>query len=235
MVELVRRGEGGTVVTPNVDHVVQAQDNPHLRRAYADASLSLVDGVPLLWAARVLGRPLPEKVSGSDLFLPLVARAAVHGMRVFLLGAAPMVASMCARKLRERFDRLTVVGTHSPRLHHDADASTLGEIIGRVRSASPHIVFVALGCPKQEILMHRIAHDIRPAVLIGVGASLDFVAGTIPRAPRWMSVAGLEWLYRLMREPVRLAPRYLVRDPRFAGIVLDQLRRGHSGRGGHAA
>ncbi len=235
IVELVERGDGGTVLTPNVDHVVQAESLPELRAAYEDASLSLVDGMPLLWAARLLGRPLPQKISGSDLFLPLVARAADRGMSVYLLGAAPGVAEACAAKLQDRFPPLGAVETHSPVVDHDLDSPTREAIVSRLRAARPDIVFVALGCPKQEVLMRRIARDVRPAVLVGVGASLDFVVGTLRRAPRWMSAAGLEWLHRLVREPVRLAPRYLVRDPRFVGIVLSQLRRGASGHASRRA
>jgi N-acetylglucosaminyldiphosphoundecaprenol N-acetyl-beta-D-mannosaminyltransferase len=219
---LVDAKKGGTVVTPNVDHVVLAEDDPRLREAYDGASLVLVDGMPVLWAARILGTPLHEKVSGSDLVLPLMKRAAERGFRVFFLGGAEGVADKAAERLKAIVPGLSIVGTDARRIDIDRalpDAS----LLARVREARPDLVLVALGCPKQEIFMRQVASALRPAVLLGVGASLDFWAGTAERAPAWMSRAGLEWLYRLAHEPRRLWRRYLVRDPRFAWIVAHEL------------
>jgi N-acetylglucosaminyldiphosphoundecaprenol N-acetyl-beta-D-mannosaminyltransferase len=216
---LLRAGEGGAVFTPNVDHVVLADENPRMREAYARASISLADGMPLLWAARLLGRPLPEKVSGSDFVPLLLERAAERGWRVYFLGGAPGVAALARDKLRESLPRLQVVGVDAPAIHVDDPAERRAEVVARVREARPDLVLVALGAPKQEIWIDQTRSDLRPAVLLGVGASLDFVAGTIPRAPRWLSRVGLEWAFRLSREPRRLWRRYLVRDPRFLVIL----------------
>ncbi len=223
ILQLVERGEGGTVMTPNVDHVVLAEDDLRLRAAYADASVSLVDGKVLFEAARLLGHRLPEKVSGSDLFEPLVGYAAAFDKRVFLLGGAPGIAARTAARLVQEFPPLVVAGIDAPALDLDRDPETHDAIVAELRAARPDLVFLAFGCPKQEILMHRIARAVRPAVLVGVGASFDFVAGAVQRAPEWVSEHGLEWLYRLMHEPLRLAPRYLVRDPRFAAILLREI------------
>jgi len=225
IVALVRRGEGGTVFTPNVDHVVQVEDDERLRAAYRDASLSLVDGMPVLWAARLLGRRLPEKISGSDLIVPLMERAANERLRVFLLGGGPNIADAAASKLCATFRELRIVGTEAPWIDLDRDAPWHDALIDRIREAHPQLVLVAFGCPKQEIFMHRAALSLRPSVLVGVGAALDFVAGRAPRAPSWMSRAGLEWVQRLAREPRRLGPRYLARDPRFLSILFRSLLR----------
>lgn len=227
--QLVRSGGGGAVFTPNVDHVVLAHDNPRMRAAYSRANLALADGMPLLWAARLLGEPLPEKVSGSD-FVPMVLeRAADRGWRVYFLGGQPGVAALARDKLREGLPNLRVVGVDAPLI--DANDLTKGcaPIIARVKLARPDVVFVALGAPKQEIWIDLVRDELRPAVLLAVGASLDFMAGSVPRAPRWISKAGLEWLFRLSREPRRLWRRYLLHDPRFVAIfghlAVDRARR----------
>ncbi len=221
IVRLVREGRGGTVFTPNVDHVVQAEHDPAFREAYGRTSLSLVDGTPVLWAARLLGTPLPEKLSGSDLFEPLVERAAQERLRVVLLGGAPGVAELAARNLRERIPTLQVVDTLAPRL---ALTATEGEraCVERLQRARADLIFVCLGAPKQELFSDRNRQALAPAVLVGFGAAVDFAAGTVPRAPRWVSRAGLEWAFRLGREPRRLAARYLFRDPEFVKIIAVQ-------------
>jgi N-acetylglucosaminyldiphosphoundecaprenol N-acetyl-beta-D-mannosaminyltransferase len=226
---LVRAGAGGTVFTPNVDHFVLAEEDPRFRSAYAATDLALVDGTPVLWAARALGTPLPEKVSGSDLLLPVVERAARYGWRVYLLGAAPGVADRVKATLERDFPGVAIVGTSSPNVDLSKDVSEQAAILKEVSETHPHILFLALGSPKQEIWAHRIREKLKPTVVIGVGASFDFVAGTAKRSPRWISELGLEWLYRLAHEPRRLWKRYLVRDPKFAAIVLRQLGVGARG------
>lgn len=216
--KLVAAGRGGLVCTPNVDHIIIAERNPEFRQAYAGAALSLADGMPLLWAARLLGRPLPEKVSGSDLVLPLCERAAARGWRVYLLGAGPGVADEAARRLRQRLG-LNVVGTDSPRIRVDGSPDDTAAALERLRVARPDLVLLAFGAPKQEIWAYRHRAALGGAVAVGVGASLDFIAGTLRRAPRWMSQVGLEWLFRLLSEPRRLWRRYLVDDPWFAVVV----------------
>ena len=221
---LVKRREGGFVFTPNVDHVVLAEDNEELRTAYEDASLRLADGMPILWASHLLGRPLPEKVSGSDLVIPLVERAAREGWRVYFLGGAPGVGDLAAHRLKERFPALEIAGVDSPKISLDADDLESRAALARLKAAKADLVLVALGCPKQELWIHRNAAAMQPAVALGVGASLDFIAGVVKRAPRWMQKVGLEWFYRLCQEPGRMWRRYLVRDPQFLGIVMRTLR-----------
>jgi N-acetylglucosaminyldiphosphoundecaprenol N-acetyl-beta-D-mannosaminyltransferase len=215
---LVDRRQGGGVFTPNVDHIVKAESNEAFRKAYDHVSLSLADGMPLVWVAPLLGCPLPERVAGSDMVMPLLELAAKRRWRVYLLGGAPGVAESVARMLSSDMG-ITVAGWDDSRIN--ADGSDPGDAsIARVRAANADLVFVALGPPKQELWIQRAADAIRPAVALGVGASLDFIAGKYKRAPAWMGRMGLEWAYRLLQEPRRLWRRYLVEGPRFIGIVL---------------
>jgi N-acetylglucosaminyldiphosphoundecaprenol N-acetyl-beta-D-mannosaminyltransferase len=216
---LVAARRGGTVFTPNVDHVVLAEHDEALRSAYEDASLRLVDGMPVVWASRALGRPLPEKISGSDLVPALIPVARTHRWRVYLLGSTPENAARAAAALTSH--GVDVVGFSSPYI--DVSEAPDENVLDAVARAAPDVVFVGLGAPKQELFAHAVAPRLAPAVLLGVGATIDFLAGAVPRAPAWMSRAGLEWLYRLAREPRRLWRRYLLRDPQFAWIVLKQL------------
>jgi N-acetylglucosaminyldiphosphoundecaprenol N-acetyl-beta-D-mannosaminyltransferase len=220
---LVEAGSGGIVVTPNVDHIVQAHALPRLQEAYRRAALSLADGQPLLWMARLLRRPLPEKVSGSDFIHPLMALAAAEGWGVFLVGAREATSQAAAARLEAEHPGLRVVGRDTTMwngLHAPA-------VVGAIQASGARIVIVALGCPKQELWMLQHAALAAPAVCFGLGGTLDFLAGDVPRAPRWMSRAGLEWTYRLAQDPRRLAHRYLVRDlqivPLFARMLWRQL------------
>ena len=214
---LVAARAGGSVFTPNVDHVVTAEDDFAFRSAYERASLSLADGQALVWATHWLGTPVPAKVSGSDLVWPLLERAATEGWGVYLLGGAEGAAAAAAARL-ERELGVRVVGHDAPFVKTEG-APDEDAIVERVRSAAPDLLLVGLGAPKQERFIDRTAVRLRPAVALGVGASIDFLAGRVRRAPGWVSRSGFEWLYRLAQEPRRLAHRYLVKDPRFALIV----------------
>lgn len=226
---LVTAGKGGYVVTPNIDHVVLADDNPHFRQAYAEASLSLVDGKPLQWVSGWVGAALPEKISGSDLIEPVLQRAAERKWRVYFLGAGPGVAEKAAEVARQKFGT-HVVGCDAPMISADPNDPKNAEPMKKLREAKPDLVLVALGAPKQEILMHRLREQYAPAVALGIGASLDFLAGNVKRAPSWVSSAGMEWAWRLAKEPKRLWRRYLVNDPKFVLILAKTLRRPMSER-----
>lgn len=219
---LVARGAGGGVHTPNVDHIVLSERSRHFADVYARADLTLADGVPVVWASRLLGAPLPAKLSGADLMWPLARYAAARGWRVYLLGGLPGAAAEAARRFQADCG-LEVVGVDDSRVSLDRPDSYAG-VVARIRAAEPDLVLVAYGAPKQELWIDRVRESITPAVSIGVGASLDFVAGRLRRAPAWMSRVGLEWLFRLCQEPRRLWRRYLVQDPMFLLIVLRTLR-----------
>ena len=217
--EVVAAGTGGYVVTPNVDHLCLAETDPSLVAAYDEASVSLLDGMPLLWLGRLQGQPLPAKISGSDLLLPLLQRAAAQSWRVYFLGGQPGVGAAAGAILQARLPGLQIVGMDAPPMGFERDPAASAAVIAKLRAAEPQLVLVALGCPKQEKWMHQARADYAPAVALGIGASLDFIAGTVRRAPGWMSRMGLEWVYRLLQEPRRMASRYLVRDRAFIGIL----------------
>jgi N-acetylglucosaminyldiphosphoundecaprenol N-acetyl-beta-D-mannosaminyltransferase len=219
---LVDTGRGGSVFTPNVDHIVMAEEDQRFRDAYERASLVLVDGMPVLWASRLLRTPLVEKVSGSDLIVPLAELAAASGWRVYLLGGGPGSAAASAARFRSEFG-VNVVGHDDPIVASDGAAENEVAVLSRIRRARPDLVLVGLGAPKQEFFIERAQEWLGYAVAVAIGAGLDFVAGNIRRAPRWMCASGLEWLYRLAQEPRRLWRRYLVRDPRFLLVVARTL------------
>lgn len=225
---LVRRGEGGTVFTPNVDHVVRAEDDLRFRAAYASVSLSLIDGMPVLWACQLLGRPAPGKVSGSDLVRPLSARAAAAGLRLYLLGGDPGVADRAAALLTREHPGLLVVGVDSPTIEIAAPPESRRDVLERIRRVGPDLVLVAFGSPKGELWAAEACEALRPSVLVSVGAALDFLAGIQRRAPPWMSRLGVEWLHRLAHDPKRLWRRYLLRGPRFVPLLLRCLWQAHS-------
>lgn len=219
---LMRAGAGGAVFTPNVDHVVRAERDPDFRAAYAAADVVLADGMPLVWASRLAGAPLPERVAGSDLVVPLAHRASQIGCRLFLLGGAPGDAEKAAAVLERRGVR--IAGVAAPRVELEEAARAANRALAeRVRASGARLVYVALGAPKQEIWIHRHRALVGQAVMVGVGASLAFVAGTVPRAPAWMSRAGAEWVHRLATNPGRLWRRYLVDDLGFAAILWRML------------
>ena len=223
---LVRRGRGGAIFTPNVDHVVMADEHEGLRRAYRRADLSFADGMPLVWTSRILGRRIPEKLSGSDMIVPIVELAARENWGVYMLGGMPGVpgaAELAAQRLVAQFG-VRIVGVDPAFVTMNGDGPDDAAVLERVRAAAPDIVFVALGAPKQELWIARSLDAIRPAVAIGCGASLDFISGQLSRAPSWVSSAGFEWAYRLAQDPRRLWKRYLIRGPRFIGILWRTAR-----------
>jgi N-acetylglucosaminyldiphosphoundecaprenol N-acetyl-beta-D-mannosaminyltransferase len=207
----VREGEGRCryVVTPNVDHVVKLQNNSDLRAAYEDASLVLADGHPVVWAASLLGKRLPERVPGSDLVPALFdAEKQKHKLRVFLLGAGPGVALRAANRIHERWAGVEVCGTYSPAPGFEHDEAECERILQMISQAHPMVLIVGLGAPKQEIWVHRYRERIDALAALCVGATIDFLAGEKARAPLWMRKARLEWVHRMISEPRRLAGRY---------------------------
>jgi len=209
------------VVTPNVDHVVMYQEHAGLQEAYADASLVVADGFPVVVAARWLGVDIPERVAGSDLVPALFTAAAARGaLRVFLLGAGPGVGERAAEKIHQRWPHVQVVGTDSPPLGFEKREDENRRIVERVNETRPDVLVVGLGAPKQELWVHQHRSSISASVVLCAGATIDFLAGEKSRAPRWMQSAGLEWLHRVGTEPRRLLRRYLKDAWRFPRIVL---------------
>ena len=208
------------VVTPNVDHIVRLETNKDLQKVYANASLILTDGKPLLWIAKWYGTPIKEKISGSDLFPMVCKMASEKGYTMFFLGAAAGVAAKAAKNLMKRFDGLNVVGTYSPPYGFEKNETELSKIFSMIKAAKPDILIVGLGCPKQELFMYHYCKDLGVPISFGLGASLDFEAGNIKRAPKWMRNHGLEWFYRITQDPKRLVKRYLVDDIQIFRLAL---------------
>lgn len=207
------------VTTPNTDHVVRLQTDSQLRAAHADASLCIADGMPVIWASRLLGRPLKERVTGADLLPNVCARAAQDGRSLYLLGGMDGVAERAAHNLRARYPGLRIAGTYSPPFGFERDADECRRIAERIDRARPDILAIGLGCPKQELWIAAHRREMRYGVALCIGAAIDFAAGNLARAPQWMQDNGLEWLYRLAQEPGRLWKRYLVDDMAFARVV----------------
>lgn len=209
-------GRGGVVVTPNLDHLRQLARRPELESLYRQADLVVADGMPLVWASRLQGLPLPERVAGSELVWSLTAEAALRGKSIFLLGGAPGACQAAADRLRECYPGARFAGHLCPPLGFEYDSKQIELIRNTLREAQPDIVYVALGFPKQERLTAYLQSEFPHMWFLGVGFSLSFVSGQASRAPGWMIRHGLEWLHRLFHDPRRLASRYLVHDLPFA-------------------
>lgn len=217
-------GVGGYVVTPNVDHLVNVRRDPSLSRIYQRAILSVPDGVPLVWLSKLLGQPVREKVSGSDLLLPLLRAAAKADVAVFILGSRPDVVNRAIAEATKVLPGLRIVGSASPKVQVDGDQQEVADALAEAHRGGARLVLVALGSPKQEIVMFRHGWRLPEATFVGVGASIDFLAGAVRRAPQWVSRAGLEWAYRLWQEPRRLWRRYLVEGPAVLPVLASMAR-----------
>jgi N-acetylglucosaminyldiphosphoundecaprenol N-acetyl-beta-D-mannosaminyltransferase len=208
----IEQREPGFIVTPNVQHVCLCDRMPEFRAAYDHAFLSLADGVPIVWASRLFGAPLPQKLSGSDMVPRLSAFASERGYSVFFLGGTPGTAEKAVEILLARHPSLKIAGMYCPPYGFEKDPAANDATIAAVNAARPDICFVALGSPKQELWMLNNYTRLGVPICVGVGAAFDMLSGRIRRAPEWLQNAGLEWLWRLSQEPRRLWRRYLVED-----------------------
>jgi N-acetylglucosaminyldiphosphoundecaprenol N-acetyl-beta-D-mannosaminyltransferase len=221
-------GRGGWIATPNVDICRKSFLDPAIRDLVRNATLIVPDGMPLIWAARLSGQPLPERVSGSSLIDTLSCAAASAKLSVYLLGGAPGVPEKAAIALGRRYPGLRVAGTNAPPFGFDRSSTGMSAMRERIRTAQPDIVFVGLGFPKQERVIAELTAVCPRTWFVGCGAAITFAAGTLSRAPEWMQGSGLEWLFRLLKEPRRLFRRYLIEDLPFAVKLLAETlaRRG---------
>jgi glycosyltransferase, WecB/TagA/CpsF family len=217
---LIQENKNAYVVTPNVDHIVQLETNKELQDVYANASLILTDGKPLLWIAKWYGTPIKEKISGSDLFPLLCDMAAKKGYSMFFLGAAEGVAAKAADNLMNKYKGLQVIGTYSPPYGFENDSSEMNKIDAMIKKARPDILIVGLGCPKQEKFIYNNYKKLGVPISLGLGASFDFEAGNIKRVPKWMANHGLEWLFRITQDPKRLMKRYLINDMKIFKLAV---------------
>jgi N-acetylglucosaminyldiphosphoundecaprenol N-acetyl-beta-D-mannosaminyltransferase len=210
--------EPARIVTVNAEFVMLGRRNPQFREAVASAGLATADGAGVLWAVRRMGARLPSRVGGSDLVWVLSEQAASLGHRIFLLGGAPGVAAATGMRLRERYPDLNVVGTYpgSPK------PSDCDHIVDLIRRSQADILFVAFGAPQQDMWIAENLLKTRVSVAMGVGGSFDYVAGVARRAPRWMQDHGLDWLWRLLRQPWRWKRMTVL--PAFVWLVLREAK-----------
>lgn len=206
------------IATVNAEFVILAQRDAVFRRVLATAALTTADGAGVVWALRRQGADQRRRVGGSDLVWTLSQEAARRGWRVFFLGGAPGVAEEAARRLGTRFPGLNVAGAHAG----SPFPSDQGAIVDLIRQSRADLLFVAFGAPAQELWIARVLPETGVSVAIGIGGSLDYVAGRARRAPRWMQDRGLDWLWRLIRQPWRW--RRMLALPRFAVLVLRENR-----------
>lgn len=196
------------LVTANLNFLAQAQSDVELRRILLESDLVLCDGTPLLWISRWLGNRLPERVAGSDLVPQLARRAEEKGYRMFFLGSTPEIVAQCVANVRARHPGIRDIGFYAPsfaplpQMDHE-------DMLRRVKSFAPDLLFVAMGCPKQEKWISMHLSSLGVPVSVGIGATVDFLACHVARAPLWMRRAGLEWLFRILQEPRRLFRRYI--------------------------
>jgi len=212
--QFVRDGSPHQICTVNPEFIMLAQKDSEFKQILDHSALNLPDGIGVIWAARRLGHPLRERVAGSDLVGLIADRAQTAHWRIFLLGAVEGVAEQAAIILRELYPQANIVGAYagSPRPEEEADIAT------RIRSSKADVLLVAYGAPRQDKWIDRNIERSGVSVAMGIGGSLDFIAGTQKRAPQWMQRVGLEWLYRLIREPWRWRRQLAL--PRFVWQVL---------------
>jgi N-acetylglucosaminyldiphosphoundecaprenol N-acetyl-beta-D-mannosaminyltransferase len=232
--ELLARATGSTrrVHFGTVHSIVEAQSNTALKAAFDSADVIATDGIPLVWVVRRRGARHAERVCGPDVMLSLCDRGRAIGLRHYFLGGNPGVPEQLAARLTERFPGLQVAGTESPPfrpLSLEEDAA----LVERINAAEPHVVWVGLGSPKQELWAADHQDRLATGLILPVGAAFDFHSGRVRRAPRWMQRLGLEWLFRLAMDPRRLFRRYVVTNSRFVLLVLkEELARRRSRRAG---
>jgi N-acetylglucosaminyldiphosphoundecaprenol N-acetyl-beta-D-mannosaminyltransferase len=227
---------GGWIVTVNTDILRQLVTDPEVREVVEQATLGVADGMPLVWASRLGGTPVPQRVAGASLLHTLCAAARDAGCAVYLLGGEPGVADAAGRRLADRYPALRVTGW-SPPFGLEATAAGIEQIRARIRAAAPDLVFCGFGFPKQERLIAGLTADFPDTWFVGCGGSFNFAAGRISRAPRWMQHTGLEWVHRLICEPRRMFRRYVIKDIPFAIRLLASAAWAHrvAGSNRHAA
>jgi N-acetylglucosaminyldiphosphoundecaprenol N-acetyl-beta-D-mannosaminyltransferase len=222
--EFLEKCKSGIVVTPNVDHLMKLQGDREFFKAYNSVTYTLCDSKILFYVSRLLGTPVKEKISGSDLFPAFYEyHKNNEDIKIFLLGAREGVALEAQRKINSKVGREMVVGAHSPSFGFEKNEEECLKIIDQINQSGATVLAVGVGAPKQELFICKYKDKLpNIKIFLAIGATIDFEAGNIKRAPKWLSELGLEWLYRLLAEPRRLWKRYLVHGPGFFWLVFKQ-------------
>lgn len=206
-------------VVVNVDKLVKASRDPELRQIINDCALVNVDGMPVVWASRLLGKPLKERVAGVDLFEALMRRAGEKGWRVFLLGAKEEVVGKVATTYQRKYPKLVLAGYRNGYWKGEAEEA---QVVEQIRAARPDLLFVAISSPKKEQFLGRYQAEMKIPFAMGVGGTFDVAIGHVKRAPVWMQKSGLEWFYRFLQEPRRMFRRYFIEDMAFLRLLVKE-------------
>ncbi len=224
IVAQAKLGFGGDVITINLDHLRRLTLDAEFRQTVQKAKVRIADGMPIIWASRLQGKPLPERVTGSNLIYSLTEAAADNDLSIFFLGGADDTAQRTADILKAKYPKLQVAGVYAPPFGFEHQLREIEHICGLLETIQPNIVYVALGSPKTERLFAHISPVVEQAWWLGVGAGFNFVTGEKLRAPQWMQRFGLEWAHRLWLEPIRLFDRYIVKGlPFFWRLMMHAL------------
>lgn len=216
---MIQDGKKHYVVAVNVDVVMKIEKDSYLKKITDNADMVLVDGKPLVWIAKWHKHPVKEKISGSDLVPILCKRAAEKGYSVFIIGGKEGIAEKAKTKLEEEHPDIKVVGTYAPPFGFEKEEKELDRINKMITATHPDLLIACFGCPKQEKWIYENYQKYNAKVSICAGATVDFLAGNVNRAPQWMSDHGLEWFYRFLQEPKRLFKRYFVEDIQIMKLV----------------
>lgn len=224
--DTVPRRESACILELNVDVVVKMEKDLELRAIADSTALTLVDGKPLVWISKLQGKPVQEKISGSDLMPKLCELAAAKGWSIFVLGGMGDVPRKACENLSRQHPGLKIAGWYSPPKGFEKDEAECRHINDLINEANPDFLFVCFGCPKQEKWLASHRAEFRSGVCLCAGASVDFAAGNVRRAPKWMSDHGLEWFYRFLCEPKRLFRRYFIDDMQIIRLMF-KYRKGN--------
>ncbi len=217
---LLGKGHGGNLLTMNLDHVRRYFSGGPCRADYDNATIRVADGMPVVWASKLSGKSLPGRITGSNLIFSLTAAAAKHGHPVYFLGGNPGTAQKTADLLQTANPNLKIAGVDCPDFGFDLHEQEICQMIDRVIESQAKIIYVALGYPREEMVIKHLKKRYPSAWIIGVGISFSFVSGQVKRAPMWMQKIGFEWLFRLIQEPKRLYPRYLLKGIPFFFLFM---------------
>lgn len=210
--KMIRSKKKSYVVAVNVDVIMKIEQDEELKTITNEADMVLTDGKPLIWISKLKKAPIKEKISGSDLVPKLCELSDKKGYTIFILGGKDGIAEQAKKKLESQYENIRIVGVYSPKFGFENDKKELTKINSMINKKKPDLLFVCLGCPKQEKWIYNHINEYDAKVSICAGATVDFLAGNMKRAPKWMSNCGLEWFYRFLQEPKRLFKRYFIDD-----------------------
>lgn len=224
--QMIEADKKSYVVAINVDVVMKIEEDSYLKKVVDNADMVLVDGKPLVWISKLHGKPLKAKISGSDLVPLLCEVAAEKGYKIFIIGGKDGIAEQAKEKLENRLPKIKIVGTYAPPFGFEKNESELDKINQMISEAHPDLLIACFGCLKQEKWIYENIEKYNAKVSVCAGATVDFLAGNVKRAPRWMSDHGLEWFYRFTQEPKRMFKRYFVDDTKIVKLIFKYAKKG---------